>query len=156
MKARFSLIAALAVTLAPLEALAQAWVSNPDFSEGIGIRSGNVEFHPSVGAEAGYDSNYTRASKAEGPVDVYKFRLTPSFTLSTLNAKRLGGAQGDVAFTAGAYLSYFELIPADSANSEIQRRNFTTGVDTRLTVFPQRKVGFDLLGSYVRAIDADG
>jgi len=157
MKARLPLIAALAVTFAPLTASAQAWVSNPDFSEGIGIRAGNLELHPSFGAEAGYDSNFTRASKAEGPVGVYKLRATPSLSLSTLNAKRLGGAQGDVAFSASAYLSYFELIPADSANADVsKRRNAAVGADARLNVFPQRKVGFDLLGSYVRAIDAEG
>jgi len=157
MKARLPLIAALAVALVPLKASAQEWVRSPDFSEGVGIRTGNLEWHPSFGAEAGYDSNFLRASKAEGAFGVYKFRATPSFTVGTLDGERRGGAQGNVSFRAGAYVSYFELIPADSAHSDVsKRRNLAVGADFKADVFPQRKVGFDLLGSYVRAIDAEG
>src|SRR4051795_3214671 len=88
MKARLQLIAALTVALSPMTAAAQAWVSNPDFSEGIGIRAGNFELHPGVGAEFGYDSNYFRAAESEHPVDALKLRVTPSLSIRTLGSDR--------------------------------------------------------------------
>lgn len=158
MKARFPLIAVLAVVIAPVRAMAQAWVSNPDFSEGVGVRAGNFELHPSIGGEFGYDSNFLRASAAEGTVDVLKLRVTPSLTLSTLgSARRNANTPADVAFNAGAYASYFELFPLDSADSDISsRRNVSIGADAKLDVFPKRKVGFDLGAGYVRLIEGEG
>lgn len=158
MKARLPLIAALAVVIAPVKAMAQAWVSNPDFSEGVGVRAGNFELHPSIGGEFGYDSNFLRASAAEGTVDVLKLRVTPSLTLSTLgSARRNASTPPDVAFAAGAYASYFELFPLDSADSDISsRRNVSIGADAKLDVFPRRKIGFDLGGGYVRLIEGEG
>jgi hypothetical protein len=158
MKARLPLIAALAVTIAPLNASAQAWVSNPDFSEGIGIRTGNLELHPSVGAEFGYDSNFLRASDSEGTVDALKLRVTPSLTLSTLSgARRDATTPPTVTFAGGAHASYFELFPLDSENSELRkRRNVALGADARVDVFPRGKVGFDLQGAYVRLIEGEG
>lgn len=158
MKARFPLIAACALALLPKAAFAQAWVSSPDFSEGIGIRAGNFELHPSVGAEFGYDSNYYRSSESEGVVDVLKLRVTPSLTLSTLGAARRNAATPpDVNFSAGAYASYHEVFPLSDGESDArQTRNVSVGVDSKLNVFPARKVGFDLLAAFVRAIDTDG
>lgn len=157
MKARLPLIAALAATLAPIQASAQAWVPNPDLSEGPGIRAGNLELHPSIGAEAGYDSNFFRASKSEGVVDVYKFRVTPSISLNTLGNDRRGGATGNVAFSAAAFASYFEPVAADSANSDVsRRRNVGVGADAKLHIFPKRKLGFDMSAAYVRVIEAEG
>jgi hypothetical protein len=157
MKARLPLIAALAVMVAPLKASAQAWVSNPDFSEGIGIRAGNLELHPSVGAEFGYDSNFFRASEREGVVDVFKLRVTPSLSLGTLGTARRRGAVPDVVFGANAYASYFEVFPTDSANSDVsKRRNVSIGANAKVDIFPQRKVGVDLLANYVRTIETEG
>jgi len=142
---------------APLKASAQAWLASPDLSEGVGIRAGNLELHPGVGAEAGYDSNFFRASKAEGVIDVYKFRVTPSLTLSTLGPIRRGAARSDVDFKAGAHASYFALVAADSANSDVAKRNnVSAGADASVDVFPQRKIGFNLFGAYVRSIEAEG
>ncbi|RYZ03877.1 MAG: hypothetical protein EOO73_25990 [Myxococcales bacterium] len=158
MKARLPLIAAMAVALAPLDASAQAWLGSPDFSEGAGIRAGNLELHPSIGAEFGYDSNFTRASAAEGPVDVMKLRVTPSLTLSSLGrARRNTDTPPNVAFAASAYASYFELFPLDSEDSEVRkRRNVSAGVDTKVDVFPHRKVGFDLMAGWRRVIEVEG
>ena len=157
MKARLSLLLAFAASLAPLKASAQAWVGNPNFSEGIGVRAGDLELHPSIAAEFGYDSNYFRAAKSEHPVDVLKLRVTPSLTLSTLGDRRRGGPPTDVVFSAGAHASYFELFPLDSDDSEAsKRRNLALGADAKLDVFTRRKVGFDLLAAYVRLIEGEG
>ncbi|MES1187861.1 MAG: hypothetical protein ABUL60_28845 [Myxococcales bacterium] len=159
MKARLPLIAALVVALFPLKASAQAWVSNPDFSEGVGIRAGNLELHPSIGAEFGYDSNYFRSSPQEGPVvDVFKLRVTPSITLATLGGERRNAnTPPKFTFSSSANASYHEVIPAGSEEVRgAARRNVGGGVDARLNVFPKGKVGFDLLGSYVRIIETEG
>jgi len=158
MKARLLLIAALAVTLHPLKASAQAWVSNPDFSEGVGIRAGNFELHPSIGGEFGYDSNYFRASKEEGVIDVFKLRVTPSISLSTLgNARRNATTPRTFDFSTSAHASYHEVFPAgDEQLTGATKRNVGVGVDAKLDVFPAGKVGFDVLGAYVRIVDTDG
>lgn len=161
MKARLPLIAAFAVALSPLTASAQAWVANPDFSEGVGIRAGNLELHPSAGAEFGYDSNYLRTS-GNGPgeriVDGLKLRITPSLTLSTLgNERRNSTTAPSVAFSAGAHASYFELFPLDSENDAARdRRKVGLGADAKLDIFPKGKVGADLGASYARLIDTEG
>lgn len=160
MNARFPLIAALALTFFPWKASAQAWVNNADH-EGAGIRAGNFELHWSAGAEFGYDSNYFRSS-GEGPgedvVDVFKLRLTPSFSLSTLGtARRDTPTPPKVRFKTGAYVAYHEVIAADSENSDVsEQRNAGIGANARLDLFPQGKVGFDALAAYVRTIDTDG
>jgi hypothetical protein len=158
MKARIPLIAALAAALFPARASAQAWVSNPDFSEGIGIRAGNFELHPSVGAEFGYDSNLFRASEAEGTVDVLRLRVTPSFTLNSLGSLRRNANTPPAAtFAAGAYAAYNQIFPLDSENSDASEQSrLSIGADAKLNVFPRGKVGFDMGAGYVRVIDTDG
>jgi hypothetical protein len=161
MKACLPLIAAVAVALVPLKASAQAWVSNPDFSEGVGIRAGNFEVHPSLGAEFGYDSNYFRTSgngPGEEEVDVLKLRVTPSITLGTLGRDRRNATTPpSVVFRLGAHVSYNEIFPLDSEHSEATaQRNLGGAVDAKLNVFPAGKIGFDALAGYMRAIETDG
>jgi hypothetical protein len=161
MKARLPLIAAFAATLFPLKASAQAWVSNPDFSEGVGIRAGNLELHPSAGAEFGYDSNFLRSSgngPGERKVDALKLRITPSLTLSTLgSARRNATTPPSVAFSAAVYASYFELFPLDSEDDAVrERRNVSVGANAKLDIFPKGKVGADLGAAYARLIDTEG
>lgn len=160
MNARLPLLAALAVSLFPWGASAQAWVNNPDY-DGAGIRAGNFELHWSAGAEFGYDSNYFRTS-GDGPgeevVDVFLLRLTPSISLNTLGtARRDSPTPPKVKFSTGAYVSYHEVIAADSSNSDVaQQRNAGVGANAKLHIFPEGKVGFDALANYVRTIDTDG
>jgi hypothetical protein len=158
MKARLPLIAALAVTLAPLPAFAQAWVGNPDFSEGVGIRAGNFELHPGIGAEFGYDSNYFRSSAEEGVIDVFKLRITPSITLNTLRgARRNATKPADIVFMAGAHVAYSEVFPAGAEQvAGTNKHAIGFGGDTKLQVFPARKVGFDLSANYLRVVQTDG
>lgn len=158
---RTPLIVALAVALLPSTALAQAWIGSPDFSEGIGIRAGNAELHPSVGAEFGYDSNFFRTSgrgPGENVVDVLKLRVTPSLTLTSLGSERRGTTvPPSVVFSAGGYASYFEVFPLDSgATDASKRRNVAIGADANANIFPRGRVGVDLLASFRRVIDTEG
>jgi len=162
MKARLPLIAALIVALTPMSAFAQAWIGNADYSEGVGIRAGNLELHPSVGAEAGYDSNFFRASgsndTSERVIDVWKLRVTPSLTLGSLGQRRLGSTTPrTLQFSGGAFASFFQPIAVDSENSEVsERRNVALGANANVHVFPQGRVGFDLLGAYLRTPQTEG
>src|SRR6516164_5184895 len=90
------------VLVAGTASAAQPWLSDRRYGEGLGLRAGNFEFHPSVAAEIGYDSNYFQRadttdpnvidSKAQtngaGAVDAWRFRVTPSLTLKTVSEGR--------------------------------------------------------------------
>ena len=95
MNLRLSVAAALAIfTVAGGASAQQTWVGDRRYGEGIGIRTGNFEFHPSLSAEFGYDSNfYQRAENENGGVaDVWRLRITPSLSLSTLSERRKASA----------------------------------------------------------------
>ena len=52
------LAAALAVATTTFSAAAQQpWIKDRSYGEGIGIRTGNLELHPGIAGEFGYDSN---------------------------------------------------------------------------------------------------
>src|ERR1700710_2592125 len=81
-------------------ASAQGWLADRRFTEGAGIKAGELELHPGVGGEVGYDSNYFLRSSNTGaniingapavpPADAAVFRLTPSFYVSTIGSTRL-------------------------------------------------------------------
>lgn len=48
-------------------AAAQGWLKDRRYQEGAGIRAGNLELHPGVGGEIGYDSNWFLRTSKEGP-----------------------------------------------------------------------------------------
>src|SRR5262249_12358835 len=85
-------------------ASAQGWLGDRRYAEGAGIRTGDLELHPGIGGEVGYDSNWFYRSHKEGPTianggpdgpgksgppaDAVIFRVTPSFYVSTLGQQR--------------------------------------------------------------------
>jgi hypothetical protein len=103
------------------------WLRDRRYTEGIGIRTGDLELHPGLAGEVGYDSNWmlrtdrascvdnTGATPVARPCDngpplsrvipSLEFRITPSLYLSTLGAQRreedVGAAQPSIAFRAG-------------------------------------------------------
>lgn len=150
--------AALVVaTLASHANAQQAWLSDRRVGEGIGIRVGNLELHPGLAGEFGYDSNYfQRAGGDEEPlIATYRFRVTPSISLGTLGDRRRGQNPGPpplLNFRASAYASYNELIAADSDYSEevSDQRHIDVGVGFVADVAPQRPLGVDFSGDYRR------
>src|SRR5207247_2157085 len=122
MKLRVS-IGAVVSTLTLLPALASAqvqpWLQDRRYTEGIGIRTGDLELHPGVAAEFGYDSNYfhraTNEVEGKAPVGALRLRITPSFSLSTLGPQRQNATPGapppDVEFRAGIAATYDEFFP---------------------------------------------
>ena len=142
----------------PLAPVQQPWLKDRRFGEGIGYRAGNLELHPGAAAEFGYDSNYFLRADDEKPrVDVFRLRLTPSLTLSTLGPQRRldggGGAPPTVNFTGGVFLSYNKLFAVNSSNSdEVSKVDnvVDAGANFTLDVLPQRPWGFDMYGDFVR------
>jgi hypothetical protein len=164
MKSRLGFAAsvfALTSTLAATALAQQPWIRDRRYGEGAGVRAGNLELHPSLAGEAGYDSNYFQRSgdDNEPVVDVFRFRLTPSLTLSTLGAQRReaeGGGVPSVNFGAGAYAGLNLLVPADSAGEDDidpQRAHVAGGANFQLDVLPMRPWGFDMYGDYQRTIE---
>lgn len=156
MRLRLVFAALIAAASLPLDAHAQAWLSDSRFSEGIGIRVGDLELHPGIGAEFGYDSNYFQRADSEkernfvGPVvDVLRLRVTPSLSLGTLGDVRRGNAPPGMIFRFTAFAAYNELFAVDSEHSDEVRdqRHVTLGVNALANIGPHRPIGVDLHGS---------
>jgi hypothetical protein len=104
-------VGAIVGASSPVEA--QAWLDDRDRAEGPGFRVGNLELHPGVGFEAGYDSNVFLQSQDERGSGV--LRTTAHLLVSTLGPERLeeGEATEDaerdrqmIAFRGGINASY--------------------------------------------------
>lgn len=174
MKQRLVLAAVLATAALPAPAYAQAWLADRRMSEGPGIRTGNLEVHPGLGAEFGYDSNYTAAAgklapgqldsvdRSENVIPVLRLRITPSLTLSTLGPERRGlnpGTPPSLAFRFGLYADYSRLFATDSSDDsrdkdQLDRVNnpINVGANLRLNISPQRPIGEDIYADFQRSV----
>jgi hypothetical protein len=154
------------------------WLKDRSYNEGAGVRVGDLELHPGIAGEAGYDSNwFYRAPDsgfANGPpnlpvVPAMRFRITPSLYLSTLGPQRRGEdavpVAPSVAFRAGVNATYNEFVglsntspppglPAGQANPNdiSQQRNIGGSADMRLDILPEKPLGADLVASYLRVL----
>lgn len=156
MKLRETIAAAVfTLTLSPALALAQdqPWLKDRRYTEGIGIRAGDLELHPGVAAEFGYDSNFFRRDENDeaspddiGPVGSMRLRITPSFSLSTLSQQRQevtpDAPPPDVEFRGGISATYDEFFPVSGSERGRERlsqqRNIGGMLDANLTILPQR------------------
>jgi hypothetical protein len=137
----------------------QVWLKDRRYSEGIGIRTGDLELHPGLGAEFGYDSNYFLRADDENPIPALRLRIVPSFSLTTLGAQRREGDGGapelpKVGFRAGAAASYNEFIATDSKDSDAlsKQRNIGALGNLQLTILPGRPWGADIYGDFLRSV----
>jgi hypothetical protein len=161
MKFCLTLAATVLLGAVSLEAHAQQpWLSDRQYGEGMGVRVGDLELHPGIAAEAGYDSNYfLRSGAANEPIiSTYRLRATPSISLSTLGPQRREGGGPpvqSVIFRGGAYVSVSKLIAADSKySSEVsdQPLPLDVGADLALTLFPQAQIGPDAYLNFIRSV----
>jgi|SRR6478735_4184231 len=160
MKFCLTLAATVLLGAISLEAHAQAqqpWLADRRYGEGIGIRTGNLELHPGISGEVGYDSNYFLRAPSEVPLSAFRIRVTPSITLSTLNMQRTEGkrspnGQQSLTFRGGAYVSYNELIATESKyQSEFaDQRHLDVGSDLVLNILPFGRVGGDVYLNFIR------
>ena len=163
--ARLAGVSALALALfAPREASAQEWLKDRRYQEGAGIRTGNLELHPGIGGEIGYDSNYFLRTQKEDPrfvngapqnppVESGQLRITPSFSISTLSQQRQESAEGaqpaPVSFRAGVAATYREFLGPQEIRDQ---RNLSGNAYARLDIFQNRPLGFGVFANYQRLI----
>jgi hypothetical protein len=166
-------VSALSFT-ASVASAQQPWISDRRYGEGVGIRVGNLELHPGLAAEFGYDSNWFQRSDNEpqgtvaggtggrDPEAYYRLRITPHLTLSTLSPQRrqaegMGGEPPKLNFQLGVYGAYNELFNADSDHAPeddgSEQRHVNAGAQFALDVLPNGPIGFDLYGNFVRRIE---
>jgi hypothetical protein len=135
------------------------WLKDRRYGEGIGIRTGDLELHPGIGGEFGYDSNYFLRSDKDPlkPVGTLRLRITPSFSLSTISPQRReaegGGTEPPkVTFRAGVAATYNEFIATDSAHSDELSKQRNVGVigNLQLGILPNRPWGGDVYTDFVR------
>lgn len=155
MKRRAGIVLMVCASMAvPAVAAAQdqVWLKDRRYTEGIGYRVGDFEFHPGASAEFGYDSNFFRRgpTDAGGPVGSLRFRITPSLSLSTLSKQRLEGAgagagagsQPDFEFRASIAATYNDFIPVsgppDGKDAMASNRNVGGTLDLQLSILPGR------------------
>lgn len=175
MKPRF-LIAAAAATLASLSTnvWAQAFLSDPRVTNGLGVKAGSLELHPGVAGEFGYDSNYFQRSgdnpavaptrltdpRAEPLIGAYRLRITPSLSFVTYGRRASeegAGPPPSVNFSGNLAASYNALFAADSAHSsEVsnQSNNVSATVGLGADILPSKPLGVDIGGNFVRIIEA--
>jgi hypothetical protein len=153
----------LAPALAWAEVPIRPWLGDRSYAEGIGIRLGELELHPGVAAEVGYDSNYFQRSGDEGapnehPIySAYRLRLTPALMVSTLGPRRRAGDGNHAAhpklwFRSGLFASYNELIGGDEELELSEYRSLELGAEAKLALFPAERVGGDLRAAYARTV----
>lgn len=154
-------------------ASAQEWLKDRRYQEGPGYRTGDLEVHPGIAAEIGYDSNWFLRSDKSGP-NISNgapalppegggvLRITPSLTIATLGVQRREGQEGSgagasgaasagqtIAFNAGLAATYLEFFGSDELRKQ---RNVGGAANARLTILPGRPWGGAVFASYNRTI----
>jgi hypothetical protein len=149
--------------LTPRTVQAQEWLKDRRYEEGAGIRTGDLELHPGIGGEIGYDSNWLLRSYKEDPrfvngppqappIEAGVIRITPSFSVSTISQQRRegpGAQPAPLAFRAGIAATYREFIGAEEIRDQ---RNVSGNAFARLDVFQNRPLGFAVFANYQRLI----
>src|SRR4051812_44868019 len=104
MKLHVLAVSILAFTIGPFAANAQTaigttssqstWLRDRRYTEGSGYRVGNLELHPGLAGEFGYDSNYLLRASTEDPGAALHLKITPSLSVSTLSPQRKDASPG--------------------------------------------------------------
>lgn len=152
-------IVCLGVTTASMvgftgRAAAQAWLGDRERTQGRGLRVGNLEVHPGVGAEVGYDSNLFYSDT--GATGAAMLRITPHLSLSTLSEERTSEDAGDDAegselppainfkgTLSGSIYHYF---------TDRSRDNVSGELNLRLTINPERPFSVTIHEEFGRQI----
>jgi len=144
----------------------QAWLGDRGIGEGIGIRAGDFELHPGASAELGFDSNYFQRSSSAveeaqlgGPAAALHLRITPTFTLRTLDQRIAAVDKLDdrrlVALELNSRLSYNELIPLSGDDVELfdAARSLQGALSTTIDIARNRPVAAQASAGYAYVFD---
>src|SRR5262245_32289970 len=104
---------------------AQSWLADRKRTEGRGIRLGDFELHPGVGAEVGY---YTNPFFSDRPQGSAAFPIAPHRFISTLGEERqeldpTERKPGWLKFSggvSGTFQHYFEYAVRDAFNLDLR------------------------------------
>ncbi len=156
----FSTVAASTALLAvTADAQAQLWLRDRSGTQGAGIRSGDLELHPGVAAEVGYDSNFfnrsTKNANVRPVIDTVLLRLTPSFSVTTLGVQRRpDGSETPppkVAFSAGAAFIFQQFLTNTDVGKLDRSNQFGINGDVALLIAPGRPWGFNIFDNFTRS-----
>ena len=132
---------------------AQGWMSDRSRREGPGFRIGNLELHPGLGIEGGYDTNVFYED--QDPQSSFLLRLTAHVDVATLGPQRRAEgetregeepAQRNIDFRAGAAASYYHFF-IDQA-----RDNVAADAYLAATINPQGRFSFYVHDEFSRTI----
>ncbi|MBW2460955.1 MAG: hypothetical protein JRH11_04865 [Deltaproteobacteria bacterium] len=143
------LCAATFLLAAPNLAEAQGWLGDREHEAGPGLRVGNLEFHPGLGAEVGYDSNvyYSDANEQASGI----LRITPHLRLSTLSQQRSeDGGEDDTPPTLNFDFGVFAAINHFFATAA--RTDADIGADLTLDILPERPFSISITDTLSRSI----
>jgi hypothetical protein len=175
MKSRFLLAAAAVASLSHSSVVrAQAFLSDPRVTNGMGVKAGDFELHPGLAGEFGYDSNYFQRSGNSGGtnprtgqalqdeprISAYRLRITPSLSFNTYG--RRAGEEGagpppSVDFNGRLAASYNALFATDSKYSnDVSKQSNHVAVTAGLgaDILPDKPWGADVSADFVRVIEA--
>jgi hypothetical protein len=141
---------------------AQEFLHDPRVSNGDGVHAGDIDVHPGVAAEIGYDSNYLwRSDKTganlingaptNGPIDSGVLRVTPSLSLSLTPASKGGeGTSRSAPFSisVGANGTYREFLNPALSN----QRNISVNAFAGLAILPGHEWSGSISGNYARLV----
>ncbi len=163
------MLSPLAVAFASGSAQAQEFLKDRRYAEGSGLSIGDMELHPGVAGEVGYDSNWCARTSKEGaqyvngapftPVEgAGLLRITPSLSISSMSQQRASGGGGDNAgppsstsFKAGISGTYREFLGSEQIRAQ---RNMSGNAYARLDLGIQRPLGAAFNVSYNRTIQS--
>lgn len=136
---------------------AQAWLSDHDRAGGTGLRVGNLEVHPGLGLEGGYDRNIFLEDEpvlSSGPVvagdrllrfnedpdSAFTLRLSPHLFVSTLSKERLTNKDEvytppTISFRGGLSGSLYYLTGVAANGSPVR---YDGRIDLDETILPER------------------
>ena len=152
MRLRFHLWICLAVVAVAgiygSTARAQDWLEDRNRTEGPGIKAGDLEFHPGIGAEVGYDSNVFYADDETNGTGL--LRISPHFFISTRTRGNQDGPPPTIRFRGGvsaAYYGYFATRYGDDVGESI-----STSAGLNLVVLPERPFNLTFTEEVTRTI----
>src|SRR6185436_6775414 len=133
------------------------WISDKRIRDGQGIRVGEFEMHPGIGAQIGVDTNYFMRTDKMGFVNSDPkispvMRITPSFFMMTAPPEGKPGGNSEmpkVGIQLGAALSYNEFFGVLTP----EQRNVGANVFGRADFLPGRPFAVGVFGLFNRTIN---
>lgn len=157
--ALWGLLIVASMTRSVFAQVTQPWLEDRREMRGAGLRTGNLEWHPGVAAEFGYDSNFFQGAGTHGEpvVPSLRLRVTPSLSIETLTGARV--AQDDAAtaappkvrFRGSSSLSLDRLFALEEQYTDSVNRTYLSGdLNAQFSVAPDRPWGADFGAMYTR------